>query len=144
MNRCLVFDTSIIIAYLIRGTSAILFETSLKRGVALLPAPTLHELYCGTRSKQDTYDVDRIYGCLRRIDGILTPSEEDWAVSGILMARYIRSFGAIHPKDHLSDLLIAILACNSNEILVTENKKDMLRWQKILKGSGKNLALYPA
>jgi predicted nucleic acid-binding protein len=143
MNRCLVFDTSIIIPYLVRGGHAALFKTALRRGIALLPAPVLHELYAGTRSKSDKNDVDRIYGSFKQVDGILTPSEEDWAVSGIYMARYIRSFGKVDPKDHLTDLLIAILASNAGAPLVTQNKRDMLRWQKILKGSGKNLVLYP-
>lgn len=87
--------------------------------------------------------MDQIYVSFKRIDGILTPSEKDWAVSGVYMARYIRSFGKVNPQDHLTDLLIAILASNVGALLVTQNKKDMLRWQKILRGSGKNLVLYP-
>jgi predicted nucleic acid-binding protein len=144
MNRYLVFDTSIIIPCLVHDGHAGLFKTALRRGMALLPAPVLHELYAGTRSQSDKNDVDRIYGSFKQIDGILTPSEEDWAFSGIYMARYIRSHGKVDPKDHLTDLLIAILASNAGAPLVTQNKKDMLRWQKILKGSGKNLVLYPA
>lgn len=143
MRRYLVFDTSLIIPYLLHGTYAGLFESALKQGIALLPAPVLHELYAGTRGKSDKNDVDRIYGSFKRIEGILTPTEDDWAVSGICIARYIRSFGKVNPKDHIADLLIAILASNAGALLVTQNRKDMLRWQKILRGSGKNLALYP-
>lgn len=143
MNRYLVFDTSIIIPYLVHGIHAALLKTALRRGMALLPAPVLHELYAGTRSKSDKNDADRIYGSFQQIDGILVPSEEDWAASGIYMARYIRSYGKVDPKDHLTDLLIAILASNAGAPLITQNRKDMARWQKILKGSGKNLFLYP-
>ena len=76
------------------------------------------------------------------MNGILTPSEDDWALSGVYMARYIRLFGEINPKDHIFDLLISILASNANAPLVTKNTRDMLRWKKILRASGKNLILF--
>jgi len=143
MNRYLVFDTSIIIPYLIRGDYALLLKASLSRGIVLLPSPVLHELYAGTRSQSDKNDLDFIYGSLKQINGILTPSEEDWVSSGVYMARYIRLYGQVDPKDHVMDILIAILASNAGAPLVTQNRKDMIRWQKILKGSGKRLTLYP-
>jgi predicted nucleic acid-binding protein len=143
MSRYLVFDTSVIIPYITHGAYAKPFETALRQGIALIPAPVFHELYAGTRSKNDKVDVDCIYRSLKWIEGILTPSEEDWATSGIYMARYIRLFGEINPKDHIFDLLISILACNAHSPLVTKNTRDMLRWQRILRAAGKSLMLYP-
>lgn len=143
MSRYLVFDTSVIIPYLVHRAHAKLFEMALRQGIALLPAPVLHELYAGTRSKSDKRDVDDIYRNFKRINGVLTPSEDDWAVSGTYMARYGHSFGEINPKDHIFDLLISILASNANAPLITKNRRDMLRWQRILQASGKNLLLYP-
>jgi len=142
MIRHLVFDSSLIIPYLVHGLYIKPFETALRRGIALLPAPVLHELYAGTRSKRDKLDVDYIYRSFKQMNGILTPSEDDWALSGVYMARYIRLFGEINPKDHIFDLLISILASNANAPLVTKNTRDMLRWKKILRASGKNLILF--
>ena len=143
MIRHLVFDSSVIIPYLVRGLYTRPFETALRQGIALLPAPVLHELYAGTRSKRDKLDVDYIYRSFKQVNGILTPSADDWALSGVYIARYIRSFGEINPKDHIFDLLIAILASNVRAPLATENRADMQRWQRILRASGKNLVLFP-
>lgn len=142
MSRPLAFDTSVVIPYLLRSEYADVFENALRRGMALLPAPAISELYAGTRSRGDKHDVDVIFQNIRQVDGILVPSEDDWALSGMCLARYIRLFGEIRPRDHLSDLLIAILASNAEAALVTANIADMLRWKNVLRSAGRRLILH--
>jgi hypothetical protein len=43
--------------------------------------------------------------------------------------------------DHLRDILIALEAAKNGATLVTENARDFLRWQKLLRSTGRDLRL---
>jgi len=137
----LVFDASVFIPYFVSATYREMVEDAMNRGRAYLPAPVLEELYAGTRSRTDKGDVDRIHRRLKVQDRILVPTAEDWANAGLLMARHIRHYGQINPKDHLNDVLIAILASNHGGPLVTENREHFERWRRLLRAVGKSLRL---
>jgi predicted nucleic acid-binding protein len=116
-------------------------EDAVSRDRAYLPAPVLEELYAGTRSRTDKLSVDAIYRKFQTRNRILVPTVEDGANAGLLMARHIRHYGHINPKDHLNDVLIAILASNHGGTLVTENREHFERWQRLLRVAGKSLRL---
>jgi predicted nucleic acid-binding protein len=137
MSQDLIFDASVIIPYLTSASYEELVEGAFRRRRAFISAPVIEELYAGTRSRSDKRDVDNIYTRLRESGRILVPTIEDWANAGIYMARYIRHYGRIEPKDHLADVLTAILTSNHRGVLVTENEDDFRRWQRLFRSAGR-------
>jgi predicted nucleic acid-binding protein len=119
-----VFDASVFIPYLTAAGYREIVADAINRDRAYLPAPVVEELYAGRRSQTDKRNVDRFYRELRSRNQILVPTDEDWANAGLLMARHNRRFGQINPKDHLNDVLIAILASNHGGTLITENGRN--------------------
>ena len=137
MSQDLIFDASVIIPYLTSAAYEELVEGVFRRRRAFISAPVIEELYAGTRSRSDKRDVDNIYTMLMESGRILVPTVEDWSNAGMYMARYIRHYGIIEPKDHLADVLTAILASNHRGVLVTENEDDFRRWQRLFRSAGK-------
>lgn len=138
----LVFDASVFIPYFASGIYQKLIDGTVHRERAYLPAPVVEELYAGTRGPTDKRSVDAIYEKLRTRDRILVPTLEDWVNAGLLMARHTRHFGQLNPKDHLNDVLIALLTSNHGGTLVTENREHFERWRTLLRATGKRLQLY--
>jgi len=64
---------------------------------------------------------------------------DEWALAGLLLARYSGRYGAIKPSDHLPDVLIAVSASSVGLPLVTENDHDMRAWQTLLVRHGRRL-----
>jgi predicted nucleic acid-binding protein len=101
----------------------------------------MQELYAGALSPADKRDYDAINQLFLRHGYMLTPTHHDWTASGILLARYQQRYGALEPRDHINDLLIALSAANADAELITENDTDMRRWQAMLRRAGKRLRL---
>ena len=101
----------------------------------------MQELYAGALSPADKRDYDAINQLFSRRGYMLTPDHQDWTASGILLARYQQRYGALEPRDHINDILIALSAANANAELITENDADMRRWQEMLRRAGKPLTL---
>lgn len=137
----MLFDSSIGIARIRYGAYEDLIQRGIRRGRAWLSSVVLQELYAGTRSVQDRRDIDQIRRALAMQERILTPTEEDWALAGLLLARYSQWYGKIEPRDHLPDILIAVSASAAGLSLVTENDLDMKTWQKLLAKHGRRLKI---
>ncbi|MBI3972950.1 MAG: hypothetical protein HY332_16860 [Chloroflexi bacterium] len=101
------------------------------------------EFYAGTRSRDDTLILDRIVAAARRIDRILTPTADEWAIAGRLIGRYIRQYGQLRPRDHLADVLILVSAARLGGAVVTLNVRDFERWAAIATGAGLDVTVIP-
>jgi predicted nucleic acid-binding protein len=139
--RPLLFDTSIMIP-MIRGVAyEELFQRALRSGRARLSSVVMQELYAGTQSPADKRGYDGINRSFVSRGYMITPGHDDWTLSGTLLARYQQRYGAIEPRDHINDILIALCAINAAASLVTENTTDMMRWKEMLRRAGKRLSL---
>jgi predicted nucleic acid-binding protein len=118
-----------------------LFQRALRSGRARLSSVVMQELYAGALSPADKKDYDAINRSFLSRGYIVTPSHEDWTLSGTLLARYQQRYGVVEPRDHINDILIVLCAVNANADLVTENTDDMTRWKEMLRRAGKKLSL---
>lgn len=105
-----------------------LFQRALRQGRTRFSSVVTQELYASALSPADKRDYEAINHLSLRQSYILTPSHQDWTTSGILLARYQQRYGALKPRDHINDLLIAVSAANAEAELLTENDSDMRRW----------------
>jgi len=101
----------------------------------------MQELYAGARTRADKRNYDGINQAFIRQGYVVTPSHEDWALSGVLLAQYQQRYGELEPRSHINDLLIALGAVRAGAELVTENVTDMERWRKMLSRSGNSFSL---
>jgi predicted nucleic acid-binding protein len=118
-----------------------LFQRALRSGRARLSSVVMQELYAGAHTPADKKDYDAINRLFLSRGYIITPTHDDWILSGILLARYQQRYGAVEPRDHINDMLIVLCAVNTTADLVTENETDMTRWQAMLSRAGKRLSL---
>lgn len=140
-RRPLLFDSSVLIP-MIRGEAyEELFQRALRTGRARLSSVVMQELYAGARTRADKRNYDGINQAFVRRGYVVTPSHEDWTLSGVLLAQYQQRYGDVEPRDHINDLLIALGAVRAAAELMTENVTDMERWRKLLGRSGKTFSL---
>jgi predicted nucleic acid-binding protein len=118
-----------------------LFQRALRSGRARLSSVVMQELYAGAHTPADKKDYDAINRSFLSRGYMITPTHDDWTLSGILLARYQQRYGAVEPRDHINDILIVLCAVNTTADLVTQNETDMTRWQAMLRRAGKRLSL---
>ena len=118
-----------------------IFQRALRSGRARLSSVVMQELYAGALTPADKRDYDAINMAFSRRGYMLTPSHDNWIESGIMLARYQQRYGALEPRDHINDILIALSAAQANAVLITENDADMGRWGEMLKRKGKKLTI---
>lgn len=141
LQRVFLFDTSVLIP-MIRGEAyEDLFQRALRTGRARLSSVVMQELYAGARTAADKRNYDGINQAFVGRGYMITPTHDDWTLSGILLSRYQKLYGEVEPRDHINDILITLSAVRANAELVTENAVDMERWQKMLRRAGKKLSL---
>jgi predicted nucleic acid-binding protein len=99
------------------------------------------ELYVGTRSRGDKQDLDRIVRALTSVGRVVSPEPEDFYTAGQMVATYTRRYGQIALRDHAQDILIALGAWRARAELVTVNRQDMERWQRLLRRTGKHVTI---
>ena len=142
-SRVLLFDSSALIPIIRGEVDEALFQRALRTGRARLSSVVMQELYAGARTRADKKNYDGISQAFVRRGCMVTPSHDDWVLSGVLLARYQQRYGAVEPRDHINDILIVLCAVRVNAALVTENVADMERWKRMLGRSGKALRIQP-
>jgi len=135
----IVFDSSILIPFLRGLRYGEEVNTVFEKGRGFIVTLVLFELYSGVRSKEDKKEVDIIFQESRRIGRLLNPEIEDWLKAGVFVSHYIRLYGRIEPKDHMNDVMIALVASKYRHTVVTENKKHFENWKRIFSRSGIHL-----
>jgi predicted nucleic acid-binding protein len=102
---------------------------------------TVAELYAGTRSIRDARLLDRIVGTFARAERLTTPTVDDWRLAGQLIARSVRLYGAVEPRDHLADVLIVLTAARLRGTVLTANMRHFERWARLATGAGHDVAI---
>lgn len=136
-----IFDSSVLIPWLRDGSYDQLVTASFTSRQFVLCTVVWMELYAGTRSANDKRDLDRMAQALTDIERVISPQPEDFYQAGQMIAYYARQYGAIQPREHANDALIALCASRTSATLITENEEHMKKWQRILKRSGRRLYL---
>ncbi|MBI4704762.1 MAG: hypothetical protein HY744_26970 [Deltaproteobacteria bacterium] len=126
-------DTSVWIPFLRERRYETTVGPLIAEARAWVSTVTLLELYAGTASIEDKRDVDAIRAHAASLGRLWHPGEADLCLAGQLLSFHARSAGAIRPKDHGFDLLIAIGAGRTSSVLLTENAAHMQRWAFLLR-----------
>lgn len=129
-------DASVWIPYLRTRRYAALVDPLVAAGRVWVHAVVLLELFAGTQSRTDARAVDAIRAAAARLGRLYNPVEDDFVLAGRLMSAYAGERGRIRPRDHSHDLLIAIGAARTGSVLVADNRRDMDRWARMLRGRG--------
>ena len=123
-------------------------ETELFRAIAggqlWLSSVVIAELYAGTRSPDDARLLDRVVTVMRRIERILTPTDEDWIKAGRLIGRRIRLAGALRPRDHLADVIILVSAAYLGGKVLTANVRHYEAWADLARSAGMDVMVEAA
>jgi predicted nucleic acid-binding protein len=109
---------------------------------SILTVVVAAELYAGARNPEDKRDLDALCRWHRALGSLSSPDSGAWLDAGQFLGRYIRLHGALAVANHFRDILIALEAVRHQATLLTENIQDFLRWQKVLRASGRNLAVF--
>ncbi|MGH2458061.1 MAG: type II toxin-antitoxin system VapC family toxin [Chloroflexota bacterium] len=141
MARAQILDTTV----LIRATRdpSIWDELfhSIESGRVWLSSVVIAELYAGTRSREDSQLVSRIFEAMHRIDRVLTPTSGDWVRAGRMINRRIRLHGDLRPRDHLADVLILLSAARLNGAVVTASLGHFAAWASLARDAGLDVAV---
>jgi len=135
------FDSSVLIPWLRTRQYDTLVTAAFDTRRFLLSTVVCMELYAGTRSRADKQDLDRMVTALASVKRVVTPAPEDFYTAGQMAASYARHHGQIALREHANDLLIALGAWRAAAELVTVNRQDMERWQRLLRRAGRRVTL---
>ena len=135
-SAAVLLDASVWIPYLRARRYAALVDPLVAAGRVWVHAVVLLELFAGTQSPSDSRAVDAIRAAATRLGRLYSPSEDDFVLAGRLLSAYAGRHGAIRPRDHSHDLLIAIGAARTGSVLVADNRRDMDRWARMLRRRG--------
>jgi len=113
-------------------------------GQLWLSSVVIAELYAGTRSPDDARLLDRVVTVMRRIERILTPTDEDWIKAGRLIGRRIRLAGALRPRDHLADVIILVSAAYLGGKVLTANVRHYEAWADLARSAGMDVMVEAA
>lgn len=135
------FDSSVLIPWLRTRHYDSLVTAAFDARRFLLSTVVWIELYAGARSRADKQDLDRMMTALTSVRRVVTPAPEDFYTAGQMVASYTRRYGQIVLREHANDLLIALGAWRATAELVTVNRQDMERWQRLLRRAGRRVTL---
>jgi predicted nucleic acid-binding protein len=131
MARPEVPDTTVFIRLTHNGASLRDFLRRVAGGNVWLSSVVVGELLAGTRSADEAQLVGRLASTMAGAERLITPTPEDWALAGRLMARRIRLHGALRPRDHFNDLLIVVSAAALKGVVTTANVAQLEAWASL-------------
>lgn len=144
MARPVVLDTTEFIGALRRPDRLPALTRAVRLRRLWLTSITVAELYAGTRSVRDARHLDRVVDTFTRADHLITPTPDEWRHAGRLIARCIRRYGAIEPRDHLADVLIVLIAARLHGTVVTANVGHFERWSRLARQAGLDVTVTPS
>ena len=143
MARAEVPDTGVFIQLMRTHALWPAFRQSIASGRIWLSSVVVAELYAGTRSREDALLLDRMVAAMHGVDRLLTPTAEEWARAGRLIARRVRLHGDVRPRDHLADVLIVLSAARLNAVVLTTNPRHLDVWAQLARAAGLDVAVAP-
>lgn len=143
MARAEVPDTSLLIARMRARRAWPAFQESIATGRFWLSSVAVAELYAGTRSRNDALLLDRFVALLQRLERLLIPTADEWRTAGRLLARRVRLYGPLRPRDHLADVLILVSAARIGGTVVTANVRHFTMWASLASAAGLDVRVTP-
>ncbi|HEX5503475.1 MAG TPA: type II toxin-antitoxin system VapC family toxin [Thermomicrobiales bacterium] len=128
MTRPLLFDTTVLIAALRDEDRLAVLRRLVAVRSCYLTAVTVAELQAGARSRAQAAAVAGLTAVFARFERLLAPSVAEWEAAGRLIARARWRRGAMEPRDHYPDVLIAQVAARLGATIVTANLADFRSW----------------
>lgn len=135
--RPVVLDTTVLIARLRRG--APLVSRATRRGYVSVVA--LAEVLAGARSRREAQECAAYEAAAVLTGRLLVPNAADWHTAGQLLERRGRLEGALHPRDHLADLLIVLSAAQIGGCVLTRNVSHLEAWARLARRSGRDVVV---
>lgn len=135
------FDSSVLIPWLRTRQYDTLVTAAFDTRRFLLSTVVWMELYAGIRSRTDKQDLDHMVIAMESVKRVVTPAPKDFYTTGQMVASYARHHGQMVLREHANDLLIALGAWRAAAALVTVNRQDMERWQRLLRRAGRRVTL---
>ena len=128
MTRPPLLDTTVLIAALRDPARLAALRHLIAARHCYLTAVTVAELHAGARSREQQAAVAQLTAVFARFDRLLAPTVTEWAAAGRLIARARWRQGAMEPRDHYPDALIAQVADRLGATIVTANVADFRAW----------------
>jgi predicted nucleic acid-binding protein len=144
MARPVILDTTVMIEALRHPDRLPPLTGAIRFRRAWITSVTVAELYAGTRSAREARVLDRVVDTFARGERLLTPTGEEWRRAGQLVARFIRRYGDVAPRDHLADVLIVILTARLRGTVVTANRRHFERWAELAGRSNHDVTVTPS
>ncbi len=138
----LMLDTSVYIRHIREQSYGWLEDDDAVIRRLLLTVVVAAELYAGARSAEEKGHLDALCQWHQRLGTLCSPTAVAWLEAGQMLGRYARVYGSLQMVNHFRDILIALEATKNGATLVTENTRDFLRWQKLLRSTGRDLRLF--
>lgn len=138
----LMLDTSVYIRHVREQSYRWLEDDDAVIRRLLLTVVVAAELYAGARSAEEKGHLDALCQWHQRLGTLCSPTAVAWLEAGQILGRYARVYGGLQMVNHFRDILIALDAAKNGATLVTENARDFLRWQKLLRSTGRDLRLF--
>jgi len=126
--RPLLFDTTVLIAALRSPTHLVALRRLVTLRRCYLTAITVAELHSGARTREQQAAVAQLTAVFARFDRLLAPTAAEWEAAGRLIAHARWRQGAMEPRDHYPDVLIAQIAARLGATIVTANLADFRAW----------------
>jgi predicted nucleic acid-binding protein len=136
-----VFDTSVFIRTIRGNITPDLIARPLAAGRAYLSSVVACELWAGTKSREDAADLEMLVRGFERVGAILTPTHDDWAAAGRMLARYQRLHGSLASRGHSHDILVVLCAARVDGVVVTGNPSHIERWAGLARRAGRRVTM---
>jgi predicted nucleic acid-binding protein len=114
-----------------------------QRGQAWLSAVVVAELYAGSRSAAERFEIQHLVHGAGVANRLLVPTQNDWIRAGTLVARRVRLFGSMRVRDHLADVLILLAAAHINGEVLTANVRHFEAWARLARRAGLDVTVAP-
>lgn len=89
---------------------------------------TVAELLAGSRTPRQSLLIDQLASLFERNGRLLAPLAAEWSAAGRLIARAIWRRGAMEPRGHYPDVLIALAASRIGAAILTDSADDFRAW----------------
>ena len=128
MARPLLLDTTALVAAIRDQARLPALRRAALSSRSYLTSVTIAELQAGARSPQQAALIDHLAALFARQERLLTPTGAEWGAAGRLIARAVMRRGAMEPRDHYPDVLIAQVASRIGAAVITDNAADFRGW----------------
>ncbi len=127
-------DTSVFIPLLRTGEHLEKILPLTQGDIFYLSSVVAQELYIGSRDKQFTWQMDKLYYRFEKIGRLIVPTSVDWRLAGLALSRLGNHYGfdKIRRASLINDALIAASCRRAGVLLLTFNAKDFCLLQEVI------------